>query len=370
MFFLPLRSTLDLMVNRKLHSVCEQYLYRVIWLVAHPYRSLRLLDTLAHRPDLALLVRELQIDLERCHPEAIVKSTIPDILQPDGLAPLSSARNIRSLNIGGLKWLSDPTLAHIRRIVSQMELTSLMISDPYDSPPNDDEEVNQMVISDLRAILQSQPQLTFLRLTSRAVQPALLKSIEAEDVPNLRKFQGTIQYAEAFLNAAPKLTKLDLQIPRGRLAYSLLDERRKGDKIQDLAISLDFYQVSGWDDFGSLLSRFPNTESLYLRAYGLHPRWLLFILDKIVSCLRVLPLLRKLEIRGLDPADSEGPDAMLLKFKKYCPALEIFIDTRDRQWIYIPSAEDGSSFHAKLDCQLEYKWFSHISDLPPPGWYA
>ncbi|KAG8908456.1 hypothetical protein FRC00_011236, partial [Tulasnella sp. 408] len=213
-----------------------------------------------------------------------------------------------------------------------MELTSLLISNPHYSPPNDDEEVNQMVISDLRAILRSQPQLTFLRLTSHAVQPALLKRIEVEDVPNLRKFQGPIQYAEAFLNTAPKLTKLDLPVPRGGLAYSPPDEGWKGHKIRDLVITVDSSQVSDWDDFGSLLSRFPNTESLYLQSYGFNLQPVSFILDNIASRLRVLPLLQKLEIRGLDPADTEDSNAMLLKFKNYCPALERFIDTRDRQW--------------------------------------
>lgn len=90
------------MVNRELRPVCEQLLYRSIQLVDHPYRSLPLLHTLAQRPDLALLVRDLRIDLGPCHPGLIYKPKLPDILQPDGLAPLSSAKNIQSLHIGGM----------------------------------------------------------------------------------------------------------------------------------------------------------------------------------------------------------------------------------------------------------------------------
>ncbi|KIO16367.1 hypothetical protein M407DRAFT_33977, partial [Tulasnella calospora MUT 4182] len=199
-FFLPLKSILHLMANRTLRSACEPYLYRNIWIINQPNRSLRLLNTLSLRPDLALTIRELKINLGWFDPKVVAGYKLPDVLQSDGLAPLSLVRNIRSLDIGGLKWLSNPSLANIRRIVSQMELTSLVISGPYYTLQNSDQEANQIVISNLRAILQSQPQLEFLSLTPYAVQPALLNAIEDADVSNLRKFQGTTSCAEVFLD--------------------------------------------------------------------------------------------------------------------------------------------------------------------------
>ncbi|KAG9044741.1 hypothetical protein FS837_007596 [Tulasnella sp. UAMH 9824] len=329
MFFLPLSSIPRLMVNRKLRPVCEQYLYRRIRLVVHPYRSLRLLNTLAHRPDLALLIRDLHINLERCQPEVITKFPLPDILQPDGLAPLSSTRNIRSLHIGGMKWLSDPSLAKIRRVVSRMELASLVITDSHRVRPNNDEELNQRV-SRLRAILRSQPQLEFLYLMRYAVKTAMLSSIKVADVPNLRRFKGNASYAGHFLNTAPKLSKLDLDFGFSGLAYKSLDAGWSGHRVQELTISLP-------------------------------------------PCLRALPLLRKLEIRNLNITNTEDLDQtveVLLKFKKYCPILERLIDTKNWQWVYVPSADEGSGFRAKLDRQLESKSLSYRFDLAPPEWDA
>lgn len=371
-FFLPLKSILHLMVNRTLRSACEPDLYRNIWIINQPNRSLRLLNTLSLRPDLALTIRELKINLGWFDPKVVAGYKLPDVLQPDGLAPLSLVRNIRSLDIGGLKWLSSPSLANIRRIVSQMELTSLVISGPYYTLQNSDQEANQIVISNLRAILQSQPQLEFLSLTPYAVQPALLNAIEDADVSNLRKFQGTTSCAEVFLDVAPKISKLDLQFEREGLAYSPSGEGWNGHKIRALVISLDLNKISNWDDFGSFLARFPNTESLSLTPKALtNQQPLSFYIENIAPRLRVLPLLRKLEIRGLYITTTKDLDRraeVLLKFKKHCPVLERFIDTYDRQWVYIPSFNEVNSWNAKLDCQLECKRFSHMSDLPRPKW--
>lgn len=264
--FLPLCSIPRLMVNKKLRVVCEQYLYRFIRLVGHPQRSLRLLNTLTQRPDLALLIRDFRISLKRC-PETVTKSTLPNILQPDGLAPFSPVRNIRYLHIGGLNWLSDPSLDNIRRIVSIMQLNSLVIEYWQRGRAQTDEEADQRVISHLRAILQSQPQLEFLFLTLYSVQPSRLNSIEVVDVPNLRSFKAKAPYVGPILNTAPNLRKLDLDFGFGGLAYKSLGvERWNGHKIRDLAISVSFKSVSNWDEFESLLARFPNTESLYLRS--------------------------------------------------------------------------------------------------------
>ncbi|KAG8913213.1 hypothetical protein FRC00_002846 [Tulasnella sp. 408] len=369
MFFLPICSIPHFMVNKKLRPVCEQYLYRFIRLVCHPYRSLRLLNTLAHRPDLALLIRDLHINLDRCHPKNLASSKLPEILQPDGLAPLSSARNIRSLHIGGLNWLSDRSVANIRRIVSNMELTSLVITDPRRSRPDDDEEVNQRV-SNLRAILQSQPQLEFLYLTLHAFEASEISAIEVADVPNLRRFKGNPQYVGPILNIAPKLSKLHLDFDFGGLSYkSLGEEEWNGHRIQDLAISMNLKRVSNWDHFERLLARFPNTESLYLRSSDLvYSSILWYYLENLPPRLRALPLLRKLETRNIDVTNTEDLDEtveVLLKFKQHCPVLEHFIDANNRQWVYVPSANEGSGFSAKLDCQLESNSFFHRFDVLP-----
>ncbi|KAG8940514.1 hypothetical protein FRC00_012975, partial [Tulasnella sp. 408] len=58
----------------------------------------------------------------------------------------------------------------------------------------------------------SQRQLKSLAVSGYRIDAAIANTIDTADVPNLRRFQGPITLAEAFLNAAPKLTELNLDL--------------------------------------------------------------------------------------------------------------------------------------------------------------
>lgn len=260
MYFLPSSSILHLMVNRKLRPVCEQYLYRTIELVYQPYRSLHLLKAFALRPDLALLVQTLYITLEWCHPEGIASHKLPALLQPDGLAALSLAKNLRTFDITGLNWFSYPTLTRISEVVSRMNLTFLSISN-WDAIP-DDPETGRAAVSNLRALLRSQPQLKSLAVSGYRINTAIANTIETTDVPNLRKFQGPTSLANAILNAAPKLYDLNLDLtPEGR-SETPLPQMWNGHTIRALTTVVFLEHSPCWNSFGSFLESFPNLESL------------------------------------------------------------------------------------------------------------
>lgn len=267
MFFLPPSSVLHLMVNRKLWSICERYLYRIIWVMGHPYRSLHLLETFVLRPDLALSVHELYIDLRWCRPLSRASYNIPALVQPAGLAAVSLAKNIRSLEITGLKWLSDPSLDHIRELVSQMELTSLTIAGWYSEDDDHDLKARQVIISNLRATLRSQPQLEYIYLSGYDIDPVLVKSIETTDIPNLKRLHGPTAFAKACLDAAPKLNDLSLKLDLEGECHALFQETRNGHGIRVLRIAV-FFQRANWNDFGSILQNFPNTERLVIKSLG------------------------------------------------------------------------------------------------------
>lgn len=268
MFFLPPSSILHLMVNRKLRSVCEPYLYRNIDVGNHPHRSLYLLKTFALVPNQALLVRQLRINLAWCFSGLKAKYKITPILQADGLAALSLAKNIRSLELAGLYWLSDPSLAHICDMVAQMELTSLTIEEPLYYISTEPRTV-QLLTSNLRSALLSQPKLEYLSLKFLLNKPALLNNIEAGDVPHLNRFRGEARFARAFLNAASKLSTLDLFFEFDEPSYDPFRESWNGINIKTLRIEMRFKDVPDWAVFGDFLANFPNTESLQLLSRDL-----------------------------------------------------------------------------------------------------
>ncbi|KAG9048668.1 hypothetical protein FS837_012296 [Tulasnella sp. UAMH 9824] len=215
MFFLPPTSIVHLMVNKKLRSACEQFLYEDIDVVDKPNRSLHLLRTFVLRPDLALLVRRFRISLEWCIPGSTNRYRIPHLLQPNEIAALSLAKNIRSLALPGLGWLSDPSLAYIYEMVSQIELTSLDTIENY-SPDSD----IGLMVSTLRSRLLSLPKLEDLSLnfvmdsihTPTGREKAVLNkvAVQVPDIPSLNRFRGDVRSAKAFLNAATELSTLDL----------------------------------------------------------------------------------------------------------------------------------------------------------------
>lgn len=132
--FLPTESIRNLVLNKYLQGLCEPILYRDIDLFAKPQRSLQLLHTFALRPDLALLVRSLVIDLRWLVPEEWGPIEIPDILQADGLEALALAKNLRSFGTSAAPCISNPNLSSLRNIVSRMNLTKLSIHEKTEVP--------------------------------------------------------------------------------------------------------------------------------------------------------------------------------------------------------------------------------------------
>ncbi|KAG9048669.1 hypothetical protein FS837_012297 [Tulasnella sp. UAMH 9824] len=321
MFFLPPTSIVHLMINRKLRSTCEQFLYRDIYVADMANRSLRLLTTFVLRPDLALLVRRLRMDLDWCIPESSIIYTIPHLLKPDGIAALSPAKNIRSLGLSYLGWLSHPSLAHIYNMVSQMDLTSLEIIEDYYPEPN-----IELLMSNLRSTLLSLPKLEDLSLKFHPDKAELIKNIEVPDVPSLNRYRGDVRFAKAFLNATTQLSTLELHFEYNDPLDTLLRESWSGNSIKDLSV-------------------------------------------QIATQLHILPRLRTLEVANVYNEVSGFPDPIpevVLLFKKHSPTLERFVDPNARLWVYVPSDEDGSIFLPRVECQLVERQRFTGSDLPAP----
>ncbi|KAG8911265.1 hypothetical protein FRC00_006804 [Tulasnella sp. 408] len=368
MFFLHPGSIVHLMVNRKLRSACEQFLYRDIHVIDRANRSLCLLTTFVIRPDLALLVRTLRINLDWCIPNGPSKYAIPRLLQPDGIVALSLAKNIRSLSLPDLGWLSDPSLAHICEVVSQMELTSLAIAERYSPDPN-----IELTMSNLRSTLLSQPKLEDLFLKFHTHKSALLNEIKVQvpDVPSLNRYRGDVRFAKAFLNAATQLSTLEISFEYNDPLDNLLRESWNGNSIIDLRINVNFLDVRDWTLFGPFLACFPDIESLTLLSRNVWYDDPIPLYSKdIAPLLHVLPRLRTLEIGNMfnNIYNSGYPDPTpecILLFKKHSPTLERFVDTNERQWVYVPSDGDAGSFLPRVECQLFKRQHFWEKDLPP-----
>lgn len=262
MSFLPPSSVLHLIVNRRMRHVCEQYLYRTVEFVVRQARALHLLKTFVLRPDLAALVTKLYINTTWYRPQKIVSHASPALRQLDGFTALSLAQNLRCLNIAGLDWVLDPSLTRMREAVFQMNLTSLSIR-CWDSISNNDPKTSQAVVSNPRAVLRSRPQLESLAITGWRIDAAFANSIETADVPNLRRFDGPISLAKVFLDTALKLTSLHLDLSSE--AETSFQRISNGHGVRVLQ-ARGFLKYPSWNSFGTLLTSFPNLESLCILA--------------------------------------------------------------------------------------------------------
>ncbi|KAG8944319.1 hypothetical protein FRC04_002039 [Tulasnella sp. 424] len=170
---LPFFDIPNFMVNRYLRSICEQCLYKTIILWAQPQRTIHLLETFILRPDLALLVYHLHIDVSWVNRWGIqfVKE-VPEVLKPDGAEALSLAKNIRSLRVDDIgNWMHAPEYARIHSVVSSMKLARLSIS-LIDDPTGGSEDYaasipegwDRKAVTEIRTVLQAQPLLEELRI--------------------------------------------------------------------------------------------------------------------------------------------------------------------------------------------------------------
>ncbi|KAG8909981.1 hypothetical protein FRC01_006615, partial [Tulasnella sp. 417] len=124
--FLPSGSIPNLIKsNRQLRPIYEQLLYRCINLYQQPLRTTSLLRTFTLRPDLALLVQSLDIDLR---PYGTSPSSGGRKISPFHAAGLAMARNVKSLGISGICLLWGGEMSAIYDIFAKLSLTSLRIT--------------------------------------------------------------------------------------------------------------------------------------------------------------------------------------------------------------------------------------------------
>ncbi|KAG8911634.1 hypothetical protein FRC01_005610, partial [Tulasnella sp. 417] len=286
---LPFVSILDLIkAGRILRSIYEQIPYRHINLSNQPLRTTRLLRTFAERPDLALLVQTLDIDLSLCEVKLFFQDCTISPFHAPGLA---AARNVQSLGISGICWLWGGDMSAIYDIVAKLKLTSLRIPkwQPVDSsvppPPFED------VAANLRAILQNQPMLQDLTLEdyafergvwfSMAISPGshpvdvMSHVIERSDVPSLHTLRGdAMTIASILLHAiGGPLESLEMywnnvMYPGNQLLSRYSDMKEARLQIRRLHLSVvgpSLYTALGLD-FGRVLELFPRVKSLKVTA--------------------------------------------------------------------------------------------------------
>ncbi|KAG9001821.1 Processing alpha glucosidase I, partial [Tulasnella sp. 427] len=225
-FYLTPNAIRNLIVNRTLRPICEQGLYEKILILKHSERSIRLLETFLARPDLALLVRHLYIDLSWLW--RFKQAQVPSPLQPNPLHALSLAKNLKTFAPNGVDdWVWEPAMNAFRDVVFCMKLTRLEIlyfrepdtdyhafTWPGDDMPMDDwdGDLGQQFCK----LFQAQPLLEELVLPFSSITgdmvDSLQTSLKASDLPNLKFLQASPYDAPAFLPAARRLERLSVTI--------------------------------------------------------------------------------------------------------------------------------------------------------------
>ncbi|KAG8901067.1 hypothetical protein FRC01_009936 [Tulasnella sp. 417] len=313
MSLLPKSSIRNLIVNRSMRPVCEQGLYQNISLPQHTYRSIRLLQTFLLRPDLALLVRHLEINFN--FRIRFLQRRVPSPLQLDAVRAISLAKNIRSLSLlGHSDWMWEPGRDELRQVVSKMKLLRLelrILSDPssgYHSaagarswkyPGRRDVDLG----AEIRRVLQAQPSLEEFRLTNLVeniipkIKASLQACLQASDIPSLKSLQATPELAVVLLPIARRLESLDLVLvaPNDRLV----------PEIKAAAIKLSIRRLT----------------------------------ISIANYAHVFPSLREIEVRyeavddmaqGIPKVESQT----VVDLKTACPLLEIVVDPEKGLWIF------------------------------------
>ncbi|KAG8894000.1 hypothetical protein FRC00_009705, partial [Tulasnella sp. 408] len=269
MIFLPVGSIRNLIVNRSFRSICEQELYQDISLPHHTFRSIRLLRTFLLRPDLALLVRHLEICFN--FDTSYEFSRTPEDLRVNGLGALSLAKNIRSLSLrGDVDWIWEASKDELRKAVSKMRLVRLTFHESWEYLRR-----NSRVDfgANIRRLLQAQPCLEEFRF-SESIEDitfsrvaSLRACLQASDIPNLKSLKAPPVIAMVFLPLATRLESLDLMTADwdDRL-LSEIESKAAAIKlsIRRLVIRVsNFYHDQWfWNNLNNVFALFPNLEYL------------------------------------------------------------------------------------------------------------
>ncbi|KAG9022119.1 hypothetical protein FS837_006745, partial [Tulasnella sp. UAMH 9824] len=241
--FLLTSSILNLIeTHRFLRSIYQAILYRCINLQPLSSRSIGLLETFKLRPDLALLVQTLDIDLRPTVVSAFhqTQSVLQDV------KALALARNIKSLGILGLSWLPGKRLNAFQNAISGMKLKSLRIKELEPASTIHHRNHKEEVVANLRQVLQAQPLLQDLDLDF------WLSRVEAKNDGDI---QLGIQKADV-----PRLRTLGTHASTVVPLLEAID----GDRVVSLTIydwKQEYHKSMGFD-LGQALELFPNIESL------------------------------------------------------------------------------------------------------------
>lgn len=273
------------MTNRHLQCVYEQILYPHINLCAKPYRSLGLLRTFVSRPDLALLVQSLDIDLGWYEDELVTKfeNTSPAA----GLSRINAlalAQNIKSVGISGVAWLWGDEMKKIQEIVSKMKLTGLRIHESWPRAyTNHKLKHKKEAFANLDTLLQGQPIIQDLRL-----EYFLLKLSPKSDASQIGIRNSGIRSLRT-LRADAATVALILPVAGEELDSSEMHNwfgsnnkyfpipsfsklPAATERVRKLHLSMRWTYELGWDfDFGRLLELFPNVESLRITGVSSYP---------------------------------------------------------------------------------------------------
>lgn len=397
--FLSPSSIRSLIVNRSLRSICEKALYRSISLPGHPRRSIRLLETFLLRPDLALLVRHLEIDLSWRHPWISPLFHIPSALKPYGLEALCLAKNIHSLSLEG-DWLWDPEMAKLREAIFKMKLGRLEISVIRDEDlefdcimyeDSDGEEQacggreagwDQDLGNEIRTLLQAQPLLEELKLSfsdfeiTSATAEGLQANLQASDVPSIKSLQAPPEVALAFLQVAPRLERLNLTVTIwNNTLLSKMETHLAAIKLSIRRFGMRVWAHDNWvwSNLAKVFLLFPNTEELSViidsptRSKKVELAKSFF--GQVVDSVYVLPSLRKIEVKFENPysEDLRIPEVeikSIIDCKAACPLLETVIEPARRLWTFRPDSRVLSGFAAHLVGPLIEASLGPLDDLP------
>ncbi|KAG8954550.1 hypothetical protein FRC00_005819 [Tulasnella sp. 408] len=271
--FLLTSSILNLIeTNHHLRSIYEAILYRCINIQPLSSRSIGLLETFKLRPDLALLVHTLDIDLR----PTVVSAFHPTQSAFQDINALALAKNIKSLGIFGLSWLPGTRLNAFQKAISGMKLKGLRIKEPEPASRNHHRNSKEEVVASLRQVLQAQPHLQDLELDfwlfrismgvneGRDIQFGIRKS----DVPRLRTLGTHASTIVPLLEVIDDGQLDSLTIYYWKQEYhdslvSSFSNSAKTRKVRRLHLSTFWTANRGWGfDLGQALELFPNIESL------------------------------------------------------------------------------------------------------------
>ncbi|KAG9024115.1 hypothetical protein FS837_005469, partial [Tulasnella sp. UAMH 9824] len=368
-------SIRNLIVNRSFRSICEQGLYQNISLPYHTFRSIRLLETFLLRPDLALLVRHLEIYFN--FDTGCGFSRMPDGLRVNGLGALSLAKNIRSFSLmGDVDWIWKAKKVGLRKAISKMRLVRLdvpILVDPHTGYELWDSifagTAYRRKISDpdvgaaIRRLLQAQPYLEEFSLSdsaedisSRSVA-SLRASLQASDIPNLKSLKAPPKVPMVFLPLAARLESLDLMTTDwdDRL-LSEIETKATAIKLSIrrfvIRVSPFYHDQWFWNNLNNDFALFPNLEYLSITvnsmtmAQDVKPAR--FYCEVIANSIHVLPSLREIEVRYETMSGNkqifEVKTQTVVDFKMACPVLETVVDPGERLWTFRPDRQSSGLF--------------------------